>query len=196
MSISSYTSDHTCHAPQGLLQTSTPDSVCSAQFPDLDVMKRDRFELLSAYLDGEVTPEERQLVLTWISTDPSTKCLYHRLLKLRQGFRQDPITPPCDAEVTVARVLRCLNHRFQLASMAGIGVFVLGALSLMSGGLSSSYILWRWAIAPQQESLQVSLDQPVFPIPKAPTATAVTVDATVDATRIQEQSGLPIESEL
>ncbi|MGB3136401.1 MAG: zf-HC2 domain-containing protein, partial [Nodosilinea sp.] len=33
---------------------------------DLDATKRDRFELLSAYLDGEVTPEERQQVLFWI----------------------------------------------------------------------------------------------------------------------------------
>jgi hypothetical protein len=194
MSLSSYTSEHTCHAPGGLSQTATSSQIGSAQFPDLDVMKRDRFELLSAYLDGEVTPEERQLVISWMNSDPSAKCLYNRLLTLRQGFRQDFVDPACacDAEVTVSRVLKCLNQRFQLVSMASVGVVVLGALSFLSGGLSSSHLLWRWAIAPQSESLQLTLDQPVFPIPKSPTATTITVDA-VD---IQEQSGLPIDSEL
>ena len=30
---------------------------------DIDVTKRDRFELLSAYVDGELPPEERRMVL-------------------------------------------------------------------------------------------------------------------------------------
>uniref|UniRef100_A0ACD5GTL5 Anti-sigma factor family protein n=1 Tax=Desertifilum tharense IPPAS B-1220 TaxID=1781255 RepID=A0ACD5GTL5_9CYAN len=36
----------------------------------LDMLKRDRFELLSAYLDGEVTASERQQVENWLDTDP------------------------------------------------------------------------------------------------------------------------------
>ncbi|MFN9956199.1 MAG: anti-sigma factor family protein, partial [bacterium] len=65
----------------------------------------DRFELLSAYLDGEITAGERKQVEQWLSTDESVKCLYARLLKLRQGVKTMPIPasaqPP---EVTFQQV--------------------------------------------------------------------------------------------
>lgn len=61
---------------------------------DLDVLKRDRFELLSAYLDGEVTPAERQQVETWLATDSDSKRLYQRLLSLQSGFQDMPAIAP------------------------------------------------------------------------------------------------------
>ncbi|MFM8202724.1 MAG: anti-sigma factor family protein, partial [Dolichospermum sp.] len=53
----------------------------------MDMQKREYFELLSAYLDGEVTATERRQVEQWLSTDASVKCLYKRLLNLRQGLQ-------------------------------------------------------------------------------------------------------------
>jgi anti-sigma factor RsiW len=47
----------------------------------------DRFELLSAYLDGELTPEERHQVQYWLDNDPQFKQMYHRLLRLHQGMQ-------------------------------------------------------------------------------------------------------------
>lgn len=52
-----------------------------------------RFELLSAYLDNEVTPQERQLVSQWLMEDPNTLQMYRRLLILRQAIRTAPVTP-------------------------------------------------------------------------------------------------------
>lgn len=49
----------------------------------------DRFELLSAYLDGELTPEERHQVQYWLDTDPKFKKIYHRLLRLHQRMRDE-----------------------------------------------------------------------------------------------------------
>jgi hypothetical protein len=158
---------------------------------DLDVTKRDRFELLSAYLDGEVTPEERRMVLTWINNDPKTKCLYNRLMRLRQGFREVPCSHSGDADVAVARVFQCLNYRMRMVGMAGLGVFVVGTLSILSGSMGTSQSIWRLASRVQAEYLQIALDQPAFPIPKAPTA-AITIDNTV----IQDKGVLPVESEL
>ena len=43
------------------------------------MQKRDCFELLSAYLDGEVTATERKQVEEWFSTDTSVKCLYKKI---------------------------------------------------------------------------------------------------------------------
>ena len=56
----------------------------------LDVTKRDRFELVSAYLDGEVTPAERLVVTNWLANDCEVQRLYRRLLMLRQAFRSIP----------------------------------------------------------------------------------------------------------
>ena len=56
----------------------------------------DQFELLSAYLDGEVTATERQRIEQWLATDESGKRLYMRLLKLRHGVRSISI-PKCYA---------------------------------------------------------------------------------------------------
>ncbi|MFG6104581.1 hypothetical protein U2F10_20115 [Leptothoe sp. EHU-05/26/07-4] len=50
-----------------------------------------RFELLSAYLDDEVTAEERKLVAQWLMDDPNTQQMYQRLLMLRQAIRTAPV---------------------------------------------------------------------------------------------------------
>ncbi|MDG2990189.1 zf-HC2 domain-containing protein [Candidatus Synechococcus calcipolaris G9] len=73
---------------------------------DLDVLKRDRFELLSAYLDGEVTPVERQQVETWLATDSESQRLYRRLLTLQSGFQDMPaIAPSLSADRLASQVI-------------------------------------------------------------------------------------------
>ncbi|MEL6130636.1 MAG: hypothetical protein AAFR30_12125, partial [Cyanobacteria bacterium J06628_4] len=53
--------------------------------------EEERFELLSAYLDDEVTAEERKQVAQWLMDDPHTLQMYRRLLMLRQAIRTAPI---------------------------------------------------------------------------------------------------------
>lgn len=48
---------------------------------------RDRFELLNAYLDGEVTADERRQIENWLTTDSEAQGLYARALKLRQKWQ-------------------------------------------------------------------------------------------------------------
>ncbi len=36
----------------------------------MDIYKRNRFELISAYIDGEVTAAERRQINDWLTTDP------------------------------------------------------------------------------------------------------------------------------
>jgi hypothetical protein len=47
----------------------------------------DSFELLSAYLDGELSPNQRHQVQTWIDRDPQMKALYVQLLALQGQIR-------------------------------------------------------------------------------------------------------------
>ncbi len=41
----------------------------------MDMYQRDRFELLSAYLDGEVTAAERRQIEQWLATEPEVQSL-------------------------------------------------------------------------------------------------------------------------
>jgi len=88
---------------------------------NLDILQRDRFELLSAYLDGEVTAGERQQVERWLETDVTVQCLYRRLLKLRQEFQglaANPQERP-STEQLVKQVFRRLDRRPRLAFLYG-----------------------------------------------------------------------------
>jgi len=52
------------------------------------------FELLSAYLDGEVTAQQRQEVQELLANDPEIQSLYKRLLYLRDEFQNLPTPQP------------------------------------------------------------------------------------------------------
>ncbi|MEH1836803.1 MAG: transcriptional regulator [Nostoc sp.] len=150
----------------------------------MDMVKRDRFELLSAYLDGEVTAIERKQVEEWLANDASVQCLYARLLKLRQGLRTLPVpTAQQSPEATVQQVLTRLRRRSRFNWMVGgaaVAACVIGAVSgLVSGGSRTAQLAQRPQIEPIQTSsasmappspLMVGLNNPVIEIPKAAVA--------------------------
>lgn len=74
------------------------------------MLQRDQFELLSAYLDGEVTAAERREVEALLSQDEQTKQLYSRLLKLRSGFQGLPLTAAQPVNSTVDQVMERLDR--------------------------------------------------------------------------------------
>ncbi|MEH2171348.1 anti-sigma factor family protein [Nostoc sp.] len=150
----------------------------------MDMVKRDRFELLSAYLDGEVTATERKQVEEWLANDASVQCLYARLLKLRQGLRTLPVPVAQQSpEETVQQVLTRLRRRSRLnwiAAGAAVAACAIGAISGLVGGGS---MVPQLAQRPQREPIQTSsasivppsplmvgLNNPVIEIPKAAVA--------------------------
>ncbi|MDZ7969046.1 MAG: zf-HC2 domain-containing protein [Nostoc sp. DedSLP03] len=150
----------------------------------MDMVKRDRFELLSAYLDGEVTATERRQVEEWLANDASVQCLYARLLKLRQGLRTLPVPAAQQSpEETVQQVLTRLRRRSRLnwiAAGAAVAACAIGAISGLVGGGS---MVPQLAQRPQREPIQTSsasivppsplmvgLNNPVIEIPKAAVA--------------------------
>ncbi|MBN3870231.1 MAG: zf-HC2 domain-containing protein [Nostoc sp.] len=150
----------------------------------MDMVKRDRFELLSAYLDGEVTAPERRQVEEWLANDASVQCLYARLLKLRQGLRTLPVpTAQHSPEATVEQVLTRLRRRSRLnwvVGCAAVAACALGAVSgLVAGGSRTPQLAQGPQIEPIQTSsvsmvppspLMVGLNNPVIEIPKAAVA--------------------------
>lgn len=140
-----------------------------SQHRDLDVTKRDRFELLSAYLDGEVSPAERRLVTTWLESDAETQCLYRRLLQLRQGFQgicREQWQMDTDCQTSTSVITR-LNQRLRLTCMAGMTAAAVAVLGVFSGamnhpmGLMPSSLSWD-----DRDHLEIALDQPPIMIPK------------------------------
>ncbi|MEO0687089.1 MAG: zf-HC2 domain-containing protein [Cyanobacteria bacterium J06649_11] len=145
-----------------------------------NMVKRDRFELLSAYLDGEVTAAERRQVEEWLANDSSVQNLHKRLLSLRQGLRNLPVPQSKQSvEETVDGVLTRLRHRTRMAWMFGgaaVAACVIGSLaSLMP---NSEPGVFRFASNPSEQQQKtpseevaslpmVSLNQPLVRIPKA-----------------------------
>ncbi|MBW4632658.1 MAG: zf-HC2 domain-containing protein [Iphinoe sp. HA4291-MV1] len=147
----------------------------------MDMVKRDRFELLSAYLDGEVTAAERKQVEEWLANDATVQRLYARLLKLRQGVRTLSVPEPQQSvEETVEQVMARLRRHPRLVWVAGgaaIAACVISGLSgLLTGGESRIPQLAQNQLMQQTQSaistpivaspLAVAINYPTVPIPK------------------------------
>lgn len=143
----------------------------------IDTQKRDRFELLSAFLDGEASAHERRQVEEWLATDPQVQCLYARLLKLRKGLRTIPV-PASEqpVEETVTQVFSRLSRRRQKQMLVwggtAIAAVFIGAISGVFGGSNS--LSPQLAQSPNSEvsseRLMLALNEAVVEIPKAPIA--------------------------
>ncbi|CEJ45701.1 anti-sigma factor family protein [Umezakia ovalisporum] len=147
----------------------------------MDIVKRDRFELLSAYLDGEVTAAESREVEKWLENDASVQRLYSRLINLRRRLQTFPV--PVDEqspEVTAQEVLKLDRHR-TLSTWVFRGVAVatcvVGAIfGLLSGNEFKTPQLAQQPVKSTPDTnksvvstspLMVALNNPVIEIPKA-----------------------------
>ncbi|MBW4670093.1 MAG: zf-HC2 domain-containing protein [Cyanomargarita calcarea GSE-NOS-MK-12-04C] len=163
------------------------DKLTNESTGGMDMMKhdtpsepiRERFELLSAYLDGELTAAERRQVEEWLSNDASVKRLYARLLKVRQGLRNLPVPQSQPAEEAVKQVLVRARRRSRFLVLGGgaaIAACVLGAISgIFPGGESGAPEFAQKPIEQTQpikpvdaspSPLMVAINNPIIPIPK------------------------------
>ena len=143
----------------------------------MDSLQRDRFELLSAYLDGEVTAAERKQVQELLATDTGMQHLHRRLMMLRQGMQQLPVpTPEVTAQETAqqvfARIDRRRTRRTALWGGAAIAALFVSAVSAVFP-VTRSWVP-QMAQAPKPETasepLMIAVNRPVIEIPKAAVA--------------------------
>jgi len=139
-----------------------------------DMLKRDRFELLSAYLDGEASASESKQVEEWLDNDPTAQCLYQRLLKLRQGFEMLPAPPdeqPVEETVTqvMGRLERRPKRRALLWGTGAIAAAAVAALSTTVGTTGRLFPQMATSPTPQEGAalMRIALDQPLISIPKS-----------------------------
>ncbi len=184
------TSNHNRSRPHHL-DDSFGDQTYFSDLSDLDspmdIYQRDRFELLSAYLDGEVSPSERQQVQDWLDHDPAMQQLHQRLTQLRYGLQTLPIPAlETSADDLLAGVFahEAQRHsRFRWLAWGGgaIAATVVGALSFLA---PQSPLAPRFAQTPEVEpdatSLLIAVSQPVVDIPLAPEAMVKDLSISID----------------
>ncbi len=134
-----------------------------------------RFELLSAYLDGEVTPAERHQVQQWLDSDPQTQQLYTQLLRLRREILQIPIPSVQSSSQQLAQtVFQSLDRQQRsrrlviLIGVALAAVFVGGLSSLFFRGESPSLQVatsYPNQTEAEAEPLIIALNRPIIEIP-------------------------------
>lgn len=148
----------------------------------LDAVQRDRFEMLSAYMDGEVTADERRTVEDWLANDPTVQKLHARLLKLRQTFQAMPVPVASEKSVqqTVDAVLARIDRRPHFSVIWGGIALAAVAVGAVSSSLLGERPLFQMAqssrdaaqtqTASKPEPLLIALDQPLIAISKTPVA--------------------------
>ncbi|AFZ47467.1 hypothetical protein Cyast_1505 [Cyanobacterium stanieri PCC 7202] len=129
------------------------------------------FELLSAYLDGEVTSAQRKEVQELLAQDPEAQGLYRRLLALRQEINSLPIPKPeytskqvCDG--VFSQLDKEEKHKKRLViGGSAIAITVLATI----GGLFTGNRNPIWQMAqqntPEEESLMIALNEPLIDLP-------------------------------
>lgn len=143
----------------------------------------ERFELLSAYIDGEVTETEEQLVEQWLSDDVDFRRLYQQQIKLRQSLIELPVPVAANSsakketEVMIDRVFAEIDKRSQRRKwkLAGIGISVAAVVGVFGS-------LFTFNSSPQfspvansvkspapvaEEPVLIAMEEPLVPLPKS-----------------------------
>jgi anti-sigma factor RsiW len=151
---------------------------------DLNVVDSQQLRLLSAYIDGEATPDECREVQHLLDHDAEFKRQYLHLHQIRQGLQAMP-TPASQSHQDLAqRVFRALRwRRSKVVSLWGGGaiaaLFVAGLVSQLPGTNNSLQLAEKpiqpttpEVVSPMPnngEPLVVALNRPVLQIPKLAT---------------------------
>ncbi|MEG4492052.1 zf-HC2 domain-containing protein [Microcoleus sp. D3_18_C4] len=133
---------------------------------NVTTMMRDRFELLSAYLDGEVTATERRQVEEWLTNDPTTKRLYSRLLMMQQSFQAMPVpAAQQSAEELATKVLQRVERKPKQTWILGGGAIAALLIAVVSGvGGGRQLFAPQFARSPvpaESDGLIMALNEPL-----------------------------------
>lgn len=138
--------------------------------------KPDHFELLSAYLDRELTPEENEKVEQWLTRDPQAQKTYQHLLQLRYHLQKTPVPPTSFSaeQLTEQVVTESQQQTWQEVKFWGkralLGLFIAFTSGTLAWTTSPSFRLAD--LSPSEEApnstLMISVDQPIMEIPATP----------------------------
>lgn len=143
----------------------------------------ERFELLSAYIDGEVSESEEQLVEQWLSEDVDFRRLYQQQMKLRQLLIDLPVpvaansSVKAETEVMIDRVMAEIDKRSQRRKWkwTGIGISVAAVVGVFGSMFTfnsnpqfspvSNSI--KTPAPAAEEPVLIAMEEPLVPLPKS-----------------------------
>jgi len=147
------------------------------------IIPDERFQLLSAYIDGEVSEAEEQLVETWLSDDPNFRLIYQQQLKLRQLLIDLPAPIPVNSSARVEtdrmvnRVMAEIERRSQRRKwkLAGLGISVAAIVgvfgSMFTFNSSPQFSPVANSVKPaavvKEEPILIAMEEPLVPLPKS-----------------------------
>jgi anti-sigma factor RsiW len=127
----------------------------------------ERFELLSAYLDGEATVSERQQVDAWLANDPAFQKQYRQMQQMQQAFPAISVPSSQSAENLAAGVFAKLDRRRnrKLVWIGGgaIAATLVATIAGLGGLLGDNNRQLQLANTPAP--LMVALNDPILSIP-------------------------------
>ncbi len=161
-----------------------------SEYPQLNgnESQPDPFELLSAYIDNEVTPTERKQVQQWLDNDPEIKRLYLQLLNLQNGIQglsvpSPPAVTPDKLSENVFATIDKTRNRKKLLVWGGGGAIAATLIATISGLLpGTNFPSLKLADSVNQETsketvlVAVTLNQPAIKIPKAAVASSTFIE--------------------
>ena len=131
----------------------------------------ERFELLSAYLDDEVTLNERQQVEAWLANDAAFQNQYRQLKKIHQSFPQMSVPSSQSAQALSAGVFgkidRQRNRKLAWIGGGTIAATLVAALTGLTSLFSGSNPQLQFAAnkAKIPAPLMLALNDPILAIP-------------------------------
>ena len=152
-------------------------------FDNSMTIPQERFELLSAYIDGEVTNTEEQMVEQWLSDDVDFRRLYHQQIKLRQLLVDLPVpvaansSVKAETNVMIDRVFAEIDKRSQRRKwkLAGIGVSmaavvgIFGSMFTFNSSPQFSPVANSFKVPATvtEEPILIAMEEPLVPLPKS-----------------------------
>jgi anti-sigma factor RsiW len=133
----------------------------------------ERFELLSAYIDGEVTPQERKQVQHWIDTDPDFKQAYLGLIRLQTALPQLPIPPSMPTDQLSKQIFERIEkeNRWQRlwlwGSLTAAAIVVAACSSIFVNPLQPASQQAKLATEKPviaEEPLMIAINEPLFDV--------------------------------
>lgn len=147
---------------------------------------QEKFELLSAYIDNEVSASEKRQVEQWLATDPDFRRLYQQQLRLREFLVNLPVPEKVNSDLFVNRVMAKIDKRSQNRKIVWGGIAIIAALFGAVGSITfrspsepnfainsippqGEYGKQQVAFAPigsVEEPLIINMEEPIVPLPK------------------------------
>jgi anti-sigma factor RsiW len=131
----------------------------------------ERFELLSAYLDGEATASERQQVEAWLINDPAFQKQYRQMQQMQQALPNISV-PSCQSTASLtagvfAKLDRQRNRKLAWIGGGAIAAMLATTIAGLGGmfGDNSPQLQFAANKANKPAPMMLALNDPILSIP-------------------------------